>query len=123
MAKRRQQESQPSNGEQPQEDFSRSHPLMRHTSQAQQFAEEALKRDKAHEFKINEVAEWKRCVNSVASTIEGKLFLKSMIDFSGIMAPPVISNANAMVTNTIKGAFYFTWVRPFLEPKVRKELE
>lgn len=123
MVKRQQPESQPSSEPPAQEDYSRQHPLMRNTPQVQHMLEDALKRKSEREFKINEVDEWKRCVNSVAASDHGKLFIRSMIDFSGVMAPPQLGNANAMVTNTIKGAFYMTWVRPFLEPKVRRELE
>ena len=105
------------------EDFSHAHPLMRGTSQVQEMVEKSLARKDADDFKIKEVAEWKLCVNAVASTPNGRMLLKSMLQYSGLMDPPQINNPNKMVTNTIKGSFYLTWIRPFLEPDVRKELE
>jgi len=82
-----------------------------------------LRRHEADDFKIKEVAEWKLCVNAVASTSNGRLLLKSMLQYSGVLEAPKINSPNQMVTNAIKGAFYLTWIRPYLEPDVRKELE
>lgn len=105
------------------EDFSRAHPLMRHTTQAQEFLEKAMARKDTEDFKIREIAEWKECVNAVASTTHGRMLLKSMLQYSGLLDPPAVNNPNRMVTNTIKGSFYLTWVRPYLKPEVRRELE
>lgn len=122
MVKPSKPESQGS--EQPiEEDFSRAHPLMRHTTQSQELMEKALGRKTAHDFKISEIAEWKKCVNAVANTPNGRMLLKSMLQYSGVLDAPDIANANKMVTNTIKGSFYFTWIRPYLQPEVRRELE
>lgn len=106
-----------------QEDFSHTHPLMRKTSQAQDMLERSLKRHDADDFKIKEVEEWKICINAVASTPNGRMLLRSMLQFSGVLDVPQLNNPNKMVTNTIKGAFYLTWVRPYLKPEVRRELE
>ena len=96
---------------------------MRHTSQAQDMLERSLKRHDADDFKIKEITEWKNCINAVASSPNGRMLLRSMIQFSGIMDVPALNNPNRMVTNTIKGSFYLTWVRPYLQPEVRRELE
>jgi len=106
-----------------QEDFSRAHPLNRHRTQTDELLEKSLRRHEADDFKIKEVAEWKLCVNAVASTSNGRLLLKSMLQYSGVLEAPKINSPNQMVTNAIKGAFYLTWIRPYLEPDVRKELE
>lgn len=105
------------------ENFDTAHPLMRHTTQAQEILERSMKRKDVADFKIQEKEEWKRCVNAIAATDNGKLLFKSMLDYSGLLMPPDITNGSKMVTNTLKGAFYFTWIRPYLETKVRKELE
>ena len=105
------------------EDYSTAHPLNRQRSQTQDMLERALSRKNADDFKIEEIKEWKLCVNSVASTDNGRMLLRSMIQYSGLMSPPEVNNPNKMVTNTIKGSFYLTWIRPYLEPEVRREIE
>lgn len=123
MAKHKQPESPPHSEETAQEDFSRAHPLNRHRSQTDEMLERALSRKDADEFKIKEIAEWRACVNAVASTPNGRMLLRSMLQYSGVLDAPSVNNPNKMVTNTIKGSFYLTWVRPYLQPEVRKELE
>jgi hypothetical protein len=123
MVKAKQPESQPSAEEPQQEDFSRAHPLMRHTTKAQEGLERLLAKKDGEEFKVKEIAEWKLCVNAVAKTREGRMLLRSMLQYSGMFDAPALNNPNRMVTNTIKGSFYFTWIRPYLEPEVRRELE
>lgn len=122
MAKPKTPESQPSE-QAPEEDFSRAHPLMRNKNQAEDLLEKALKRQHVDEFKVNEIVEWKKCVNAVAASEHGALLLKSMLQFSGVLSVPNLGSANQMVTNTIKGSFYLTWIRPYLNPEVRKEIE
>lgn len=123
MAKRQQPES-PQQSEAPaQEDFSRAHPLNRHRSQTDELLERALSRKEADDFKIKEIAEWKACVNAVAATPNGRMLLRSMLQYSGVLDAPAINNPNKMVTNTIKASFYLTWIRPYLNQDVRKELE
>ena len=123
MVKQTPPESPQISEEAQQEDFSTAHPLMRNRSQTGDLLEAALKRQDANDFKIKEVAEWKQCVNGLASTPNGRMFIRSMIQYAGYNDPPAVNNPNKMVTNTIKGSFYLTWVRPYLTPEVRKELE
>ena len=121
MAKQPKQESpQP---EPAAEDNSNLHPLLRGQSRVQGLIDRHKEREEAKEFKIAEVDQWKQCVNSLAASDHGRMFLRSMIQFSGANDPPSIGNPQKMVTNAIKSAFYLTWVRPFLQPDVRKELE
>lgn len=124
MAKPTKPESQPSAEITPKTaDFSRAHPLMRSLTQSQELLERQLGRKNIDDFKIKEVDQWKVCVNAVANTTEGKMLLKSMLQYSGVFNPPDIANANKMITNTLKGSFYLTWIRPYLETDVRRELE
>lgn len=123
MARPKQPES-PQQSEAPaEEDFSRAHPLNRHRSQTDELLERALARKDADDFKIKEIAEWKACVNAVAASPNGRMLLRSMIQYAGYNDPPQVNNPNKMVTNTIKGSFYLTWIRPYLEPQVRREIE
>lgn len=122
MAKPKAPASQPSE-EPKQEDFSTAHPLMRHGNQTTDMLEKAMVRKDFDDFQIKEKEQWRIIVNSIASTQNGKLLFKSMIDYAGVLAPPPINNPAKMVTNSLKGAFYFTWIRPYLNPEVRKELD
>lgn len=118
----RPQEPQASPPEQA-EDNSRLHPLLRGQNPAEALMAAAQRRKEQKEFQIEELEEWKKCVNGVAATPNGQMFLRSMIQFSGINDPPELSNPQRMVTNTIKAAFYLRWVRPFITPDLRKEIE
>lgn len=106
-----------------QENFNTAHPLNRHRSQTAALLEQALQRKDVEDFKIKEVAEWKACVNAVASTPNGRMFIRSMLQHSGLLDVPALHNTGKMVTNTIKAAFYLTWVRPYLDVDVRRDLE
>lgn len=123
MVKHSKPESQPSEADGAQEDFSRAHPLNRNRTQVGDMLERSMQRQEANEFKVKEIAEWEMCVNAVASTPNGRMLLRSMLQYSGILDAPTLNNPNKMVTNTIKGSFYLTWIRPYLQPEVRKELE
>lgn len=105
------------------EDNSKLHPLLRGQNPAEALMAAATRRKEQKEFQIDELEEWKICVNGLASTPNGQMFLRSMIQFSGVNEPPELGNPQRMVTNTIKAAFYLRWVRPFLNPNLRKELE
>lgn len=105
------------------EDNSKLHPLLRGQQPAEALMAAALKRKEQKEFQIEELEEWKTCINGLAATPNGKMFLRSMIQFSGVNDAPELSNPQRMVTNTIKAAFYLRWVRPFIQPDLRKEIE
>lgn len=105
------------------EDNSRLHPLLRGQQPSEAFMAAAIKRKEQKEFQIEELEEWKKCVNGVAATPNGQMFLRSMIQFSGVNEPPELGNPQRMVTNTIKAAFYLRWVRPFINLNLRKEVE
>lgn len=114
--------SQPAQPEQA-EDNSKLHPLLRGQQPAEALMAAAMRRKEEKEFQIGELETWKECVNGLAATPNGKMFIRSMIQFSGVNDPPELSNPQRMVTNTIKAAFYLRWVRPFINPDLRKEIE
>lgn len=122
MVKPKQQAS-PQSPEAVEEDHSRTHPLLRGESQVEQLLKAAQARKDEREFKIEELQVWKDCINSLAATPNGRMLFKSLLQHSGIFDPPNLANPQRMVTNTIKASFYLSWVRPYLQPELRKELE
>lgn len=125
MARHQGQQASPPAAPEPEqaEDNSKLHPLLRGQQPADALLAAAMRRKEQKEFQIEELEEWKTCVNVLAATPNGKMFLRSMIQFSGVNDAPELSNPQRMVTNTIKAAFYLRWVRPFINPDLRKEIE
>lgn len=99
------------------------HPLLRNVGRLDELHARAQKRKEQTEFKIEELASWKETLNRIAATPDGQLLLKSMVQFSGLMSPRSISHTMLMVEDKLKAAFYLTWVRPFLAPQLRKDIE
>lgn len=100
-----------------------THPFADQPSSAAQAQTRLDNRDKWKAFKAAEADKWRLGINSMAASEHGRMLLRAMLDESGILKPPNLGNAQSLITNQIKGAFYLTWVRPFLELKVRQELE
>lgn len=109
--------------ETPGEDFSKQHPLLREGTQIDGFLQAAQKRKEAKEFQIEELEQWKACVNGLAASPNGRLFLQNMVKYTGRNDPANIRDTMKMVDVGIKSAFYLTWVRPFLDPSLRKDIE
>lgn len=105
------------------EDNSKLHPVLRGQSMADKLLAAQHQRKEEQEFRIAELEEWKTCVNGLAATPNGRMFLNSFLQYSGMFDPPHLANPSRMVTNTIKGSFYFSWVRPYLQPELRKDIE
>lgn len=99
------------------------HPLLRQTSQIDDLAEKLRAKKDYQDFQVEELEQWKVCVNSLASSPNGKMLLRAMIDDSGIAKPPKLADPQRMIVNNIKASFYLTWVKPYLEPEVRRDLE
>lgn len=114
--------SQEQNPSPPSEDYATAHPLMKPT-QVDLLMDAAAKRREAEEFKIEELQTWKLAVNGLAASPNGAMFLKSMVQYSGMYLPVNTSSAQTMVERGIKSAFYLRWVRPFLNPDLRSSIE
>lgn len=99
------------------------HPLLRNAAQATDILKRMQGMEKAQEFKIHQIEEWKAALNRVASTPDGQLFITAMIQFSGYHNDDAVINATKMVEDKGKQAFYKRWVRPYLDPLLRKEIE
>lgn len=105
------------------DEYARQHPLLRNASQVDDIAAALRKSREAKEFQIEEVEKWKDCVKALAASPNGKLFLKSMLQFAGYGEPANIRDTMRMVETAMKSAFYLKWVKPFLTPEVRSTIE
>lgn len=99
------------------------HPLSGNTTQIDQFLRNAKRRTEEKEFQIEELEQWKQCVNAVAASAQGQVFLKNMIKASGLHEPSDYRNTMRMVDVGLKSAFYLKWVRPFLNHDLRSSIE
>lgn len=104
-------------------DNSRSHPLKRSKSALESFIEKMNLHKEKDEFKLGQIEEWEDCVNRLANIPDGKFFLQTMIRHAGFLDAQNTANTVKMVENAGKSAFYLTYVRPFLEEKLRKDIE
>ena len=99
------------------------HPLLRQVTQADQLLAAQQKRQERKQFQIKELEQWKAALDGMARTPDGQLFLRSMIQFSGLFDPPSMRDTIKMVEDKMSAAFYLEWVRPFLKPALRMEIE
>lgn len=99
------------------------HPLMAAMTQTDAFAKAARERAAAKEFQIGELETWKQTVIALAASPNGQLFLKSMVQHSGMLDITDDLNTMNMVQVRFKSAFYRKWVRPFLTPDQRSAIE
>jgi hypothetical protein len=102
---------------------STGHPLLNQMLQTDAFAEAAQKRKEAKEFQIAELETWKATVQALAQSPDGQLFIKSLVQHSGMFSSPHYKDTLKMVDVRLKSAFYLDWVRPFLTPDMRKDIE
>lgn len=103
--------------------MSTGHPLLNQMLQTDGFAEAARKRQQQQEFQVGELEIWKETVQALASTPNGQLFLKSLVQHSGMFKTPNYKDTLKMVDVRLKSAFYLEWVRPFLTPDLRSAIE
>lgn len=110
--------SQPEAGEE-----TAQHPLLRQMTQTDAFAKAARDRTAAKEFQIAELDTWKQTVLALAASPNGQLFLKSLVQHSGMLDLTDDLNTMNMVQTRLKSAFYRKWVRPFLTIDQRSAIE
>lgn len=99
------------------------HPLLKNEAQVMQMLKQWQNLENKEEVVIERIEEWKECVNRLASTPDGQHFLRMMIKFSGLFAPANSRDTVKMVETVGKQAFYLTYVRPYLNLTLRKEIE
>lgn len=66
--------------------------------------------------------EYKKAINSVAATPNGKLVFDILIKASGVYEPVNTADARSLLRANDRN-FYLKFIRPYLEPQLRKELE
>lgn len=73
---------------------------------------------------IEKISDWKAALNRIASSPDGQLLLANMFKFAGFFTPASnAGNGVALVEMEGRRKFYSLYVRPYLDPKVRKEIE
>lgn len=96
---------------------------MREAHAAMDMVKRLKANDQAEEFKIEQMAEWKKALNRLAATPDGKLFIKVMLNHSGLFAQDDNALHAQQVVTRARSAFYRTWVRPHLDKSLRAEIE
>lgn len=81
------------------------------------------KRSQQEELAIENMGEYKKALNGVASTPNGQLMLKTLIKACGVFTVSKESDAISLIRHNERRNVYLQYVRPFLEPDVKKELE
>jgi hypothetical protein len=119
MVKRNAQASPQPEGER----VSTGHPLLTQMLQTDAFAEAAKKRQEFKEFQVAELETWKQTVIALAASDQGQLFLKSLVQHSGMFDATDDLHTMKMVEVRLKSAFYRKWVRPFIPLDLRKDIE
>lgn len=66
--------------------------------------------------------EYKKALNSMADTEYGKLVFKILIGASGVFEPVNTGDAKSLLRANDRNV-YLKFIRPYLEPELRKELE
>lgn len=99
------------------------HPLLAAMTQTDAFAQASKARAAVKEFQIAELETWKQTVAALAASPNGKLFIMSMVQHSGMHIPANYKDTLKMVEVRIKSSFYLEWVRPFIPPELRKDIE
>ncbi len=100
------------------------HPLLRSESHMMEVFQRGLAAEKQEEKLIEQVEDWKLCINRVAATADGQQLLRNMFKFAGYFSPEAnAGNGVKLVEMEGRRKFYSLYVRPYLEPKLRKEIE
>lgn len=98
------------------------HPMLQGLGKWDEMAAKVKERREAQEFRIEELDEWKQCVNLLAGGENGRMFLKAMVQHSGLLRSKDVG-AQQMIECRIMSAFYREWVRPFLTKEQRMDIE
>ena len=99
------------------------HPLLQGSNQALDIMEKIQQRQQFKEFQIEEIAKWRETINRIMATQDGRTLLKAMIGFSGLLGPQDTRDTLRIVEQRWKLAFYLTWIRPYLDPTIIKDIE
>lgn len=99
------------------------HPLLQGNNQALDIMERLQQRQQYKEFQIEEIAKWREAINRIVATPDGRVLIKAMIGFSGLLSPQDIRDTQRIVEQRWKLAFYLTWIRPYIDSTLIKDIE
>lgn len=100
-----------------------AHPLHQNMSKVSQALERIAGREAQEEQLIEDLENWKKAVQGLASTPNGQYFLKVMNRHSKLFQAPNIGNATQVVLDAAAQAFYLKHVRPYLTATHKGEIE
>lgn len=100
-----------------------AHPLHQNMSKVSQALERIAGREAQEEHLIEDLENWKKAVQALASTPNGQYFLKVMNRHSKVFQAPNIGNATQVVLDAAAQAFYLKHVRPYLTATHKGEIE
>lgn len=86
-------------------------------------SEKRSEEEKQKERIIHNEEEYKKALNKMLSTPEGKMFYQYLVKYSGIYAVNTSLNAAQLLEENGKKRFLLEMVRPFLYPETLIELE
>lgn len=99
------------------------HPLLKNDAQVMDFLRKWREGEEKEEVIIERIEEWKKALNRLASTSDGKYFLMMMVKITGIHAIRDTKNTVKMVEDAGAANFYLKWIRPYLDKSLRNEIE
>lgn len=79
--------------------------------------------DRLRDLAIENEAEYKKALNGMAASPNGKLVLKTLIKACGVFDPKEGTDGVALIENNAKRNLYLRFIRPYLEPQMKQELE
>lgn len=93
-------------------------------STADKIKEKRAKREEENEIKEENLAEFKRALNDVAQSHNGEFVLRTLIhEVFGVFNIPRSNDGVALVEHNARRSIYLRYIRPYLEPQIRQELE
>lgn len=95
----------------------------RNSTTVDKLQREREKQKAAEAIMIENMEEFAKALNDVAGSPSGKLFLRTLIKACGVFIPDLEKDGVTLVENKAKRNLYLQLVRPFLEPKLKQELE
>lgn len=105
-------------------EHARSHPLRQGRSIADSMIERAGLNQQREEVIIERIEDWKKAVNRLASSPDGKLFFGYLIKSCNLHTPqPNARDTVQAVVDKQRQDFYLRHVRPYLDKSIRAEIE
>jgi hypothetical protein len=85
--------------------------------------EQAALRAQKEAVEIENIDEYKKALNGMASSEYGKLFLKTLLKYCNIFEYNNSLDGMKLIENNAKKNLYVYLIRQFLEPEIRRDIE